>query len=171
VLVADPIITKSGDPSLVQPGEIVVFTLTAMNRGTAPATNVVVEDQIPSDVFVVQSATTQQGTYQIVGNTVTFFVGTLNPGQVVIMTITTRIRDDVVPPRDVDNNVILTYNEGPGRIISASAIIRIVHDISLPATGERQADVGTNNKLPLVAGVLIAGVIIIGVILRRRRAA
>ncbi|MBX3081403.1 MAG: hypothetical protein KF716_07180 [Anaerolineae bacterium] len=169
VVVVDPAITKAGDPTLAQPGEIVTFTLTATNRGTAAATGVVVEDQIPSDAFVVISATTQQGTYQINGNTVVFFVGTLNPGQVVVMTIITRVRDDVVPPVDVTNSVILTYNEGPGRIINSSTTIHIVKDIKLPATGVRPNDAGGNNAAPLAAGAIIAAIIVIGVILRRRQ--
>jgi uncharacterized repeat protein (TIGR01451 family)/LPXTG-motif cell wall-anchored protein len=160
--VIDPAITKLGDPSLALPGETVTFTMTA--------TNVVVQDQIPSAVFQVVSATTQQGTYQINGNTVLFFIGTLNPNQVVVMTIVTRVSEDVVPPVDVNNTVLLTYNEGPDRLISASANIRIVREIKLPATGVRSAETGANNALPLIAGALIAGIVIAAVIWRRRTA-
>ncbi|MBX3084484.1 MAG: DUF11 domain-containing protein [Anaerolineae bacterium] len=167
VVVVDPAITKSGDPSVVQPGEIVTFTLTATNRGTAPATNVVVQDQIPSDVFQVISATTQQGTYQISGNTVVFFIGTLNPGQVVVMTIVTRVSDTVVPPIDVTNTVVLTYNEGPSRTITASTTIHVVKNLTLPNTGERPKQ--DSNTLPLITGFLLALVVIVGVIVKRRR--
>jgi hypothetical protein len=167
VVVVDPAITKAGDPSLAQPSEVVVFTLTATNRGTAPATNVVVEDQIPSEVFVVLSATTQQGTYQISGNTVLFFVGTINPGQVVVMTITTRVSDDAAAPIDAINTVLLTYNEGPGRVLTASTTIRVVKNLTLPNTGERTNT--SANTLPIIAGVLLTMIVTLGLAWRRRR--
>jgi uncharacterized repeat protein (TIGR01451 family) len=84
--VADPFINKLGDPALVFPGEHVTFTLTVGNRGNAAATNVVVVDPVPTG-FVVQSATASQGTYTIDGNTVTFSIGTVQPGQIVTLSV------------------------------------------------------------------------------------
>jgi len=134
VIVIDPAIVKLADLTLALPGENVTFTLTATNRGNAPATNVTVADQIPSDIFVVLSASTTKGSYSINGNDVLFTIGTLNPGEIVTMTIRTRVRGDVRPPVDAVNVAVLRYSEGGPRTVTSSATVRITSG-SLPATG------------------------------------
>ncbi len=46
-LVADPAISKAGDPLQASVGETVTFTLTVTNQGNAPASGVVVTDTLP----------------------------------------------------------------------------------------------------------------------------
>ena len=55
-LVANPAITKSGNPTTASVGETVTFTLTVTNQGNIPATNVVVTDTLPA-MFDVTAVT------------------------------------------------------------------------------------------------------------------
>jgi uncharacterized repeat protein (TIGR01451 family) len=152
VIIVDPAISKYGDPTLALPGEIVTFTLTATNRGNAPAQNVMVEDQIPSPYLIPISASTTKGTYTITGNDVLFSIGTLNPGETVTMKIVTRVSPNAPVPATVTNTGILTYTGGTRR--TASTSIRLTSG-SLPATGEHP-----DNRFPielLGAAVLVGG--------------
>jgi uncharacterized repeat protein (TIGR01451 family) len=161
---ADPAIVKLGDPSLALPGEIVRWIITVTNNGTGPATNVVITDTVP-DPFIVIGAETPVGTFTITGQTVTFFLGTLNPGQSVTVVIVTRVRDDIVPPISVTNEAALTWDGGTRR--TATGTVRVVRQ-ELPATGQRRAagPVG----LPLEAWAVggISALAVLGWLLRRR---
>lgn len=165
VFIVDPAITKLADVNLALPGEVVTFTLTATNRGTAAATNVVVDDQIPNQYFTVLSASTTKGTYTITGNNVQFVIGTLNPGEVVVMRIVTRVRADAPVPVDAINVANLT--DGLRNVRTASATVRITRG-SLPATGEHP-----ESRLPLI--ILLTGGAVLAIatmtLVRRRRKA
>ena len=54
--VADPAISKAGDPTKASVGETVTFTLTVTNQGTIPATDVVITDPLPA-IFDVTAVT------------------------------------------------------------------------------------------------------------------
>ncbi len=54
--VADPAISKSGDPTKASVGESVTFTLTVTNQGSIPATDVVITDPLPA-IFDVTAVT------------------------------------------------------------------------------------------------------------------
>ncbi|MBX3064288.1 MAG: DUF11 domain-containing protein [Anaerolineae bacterium] len=138
-VIVDPAITKIGDPRFALPGEIVTWQITVSNPNQVNVTNVVVVDPMP-DPFIVQSATTTQGTFSINGQTVTFNIGTIAPGQTVSMTIVTRVRDDIVPPVDGINTVTVTWDGGGAGTATASAQVGVRDRLSLPATGEQPAD-------------------------------
>ena len=172
-LVVDPFINKTGDPNLVLPGEQVVFTLTVGNNGTAPATNVIVIDPVP-DPFVVQSATTTQGTYVIDGNTVTFYIGTVQPGQIVTLTIVTLVSDDIDPNGQLDwiNIGTLTYAEDVNNILTDDARVSLLAT-SLPSTGYAPSQPAKDHKafaLIVIASMSVTLLGLLGgVVLRRNR--
>jgi uncharacterized repeat protein (TIGR01451 family) len=163
--VVDPAITKLADISLALPGEIVNFTLTATNRGTASAVNVVVDDQLPNEYFTVISASTTKGTFTITGNNVQFIIGTLAPNEVVTMKIVTRVRADAPIPVDAINVATLTDSTGSRR--TSSATVRLTRG-SLPATGEHP-----DSTVPLVPIVVGGAILVIAAatVVRRRRSA
>lgn len=132
VNIADPEITKRGDQTLALPGDSVTFTLTVTNAGNSAAPNVTVSDPLPDPLIVISAAQTQ-GTHTTSGNTVTFAVGTVNPGQVITLTVVSRVRGNAVTPMDIINTATLSWPGGPPR--SGNAIIRITR-ATLPSTGE-----------------------------------
>ncbi len=161
--VADPALVKLVDPALAQPGETVNYTLTVTNNSGVAALGVIVSDPVPNILQIV-SATTPQGTSTINGQTVTFNVGTVNPGQVIVLRITARVRPDVIPPVIVTNEATLTGTNLLRKVVS-SATLRITRG-GLPATGEHPEE-------PPVSGVplVLAGVVVLaaGALVIRRR--
>jgi uncharacterized repeat protein (TIGR01451 family) len=76
---ADVAILKTGSPNPVTQGTLLNYTLTAGNNGPASATNVTVQDMLPSTV-IYQASTSTQGSCSEAGGTVTCLLGTLANG-------------------------------------------------------------------------------------------
>src|SRR5262249_19022128 len=89
----DPAISKV---AVLQPGgfgfkgEKITWTITIVNNGSAAGNNVIVTDAIQPELHV-DGADTGKGTFNINGQTVTFTIGTLNPGETVTMHIYTTV--------------------------------------------------------------------------------
>lgn len=79
-------ITKTAFPNPVQLDGILKYTITVSSQGTGNVTGVVVSDPLPANVSVT-TVTTTQGTFTIVGNTVTCSVGTILPANSATVTI------------------------------------------------------------------------------------
>ncbi|HQI86591.1 MAG TPA: hypothetical protein PKV20_18595, partial [Anaerolineae bacterium] len=109
------------DPFLVygEPGETVVWTITATNLAdAAPAPNVIISDTLPGNV-VYQDATPGYSLSAppvgTLGGTVTWTVGTLNPGQTVVLTVSTVISDpNGCDPYDTTNHAQLIWGCADG---------------------------------------------------------
>lgn len=95
--IADPYVTKRANLDAVQVGDFVEFTLTVSNRGSATATDVVVVDPLP-DFLTLYNATTTRGLISVAGNTVTIEIGNVEPGEIITITILTRVNRQVAPP-------------------------------------------------------------------------
>jgi LPXTG-site transpeptidase (sortase) family protein len=136
-VVVDPAIVKSGDPSTASVGQNVTFTFTVTNNGNAAATNVVVSDTVSSFLDIV-TVTTTRGTASFSGRTATFNIGTVNPGEVITLTIVTRVNNTANTTQDIENTGTLTHtsNNLPASESSNTVTIRIVGQITLPNTGE-----------------------------------
>jgi uncharacterized repeat protein (TIGR01451 family) len=102
----DPVILKSADPTEARPGEEVTFTLHVVNRGNIAAVDVVVTDDIPAYLQILE-VTTTQGVVTIDGQRVTVAVGTIGPDFEVQMLIRTRVRPETPAPLTVENVAIL----------------------------------------------------------------
>jgi len=148
---ADPAINKTGNPSLAQPGDTVTFTIVVSNNGTVAAQNVTVTDPINPPLTYV-SASTQQGSYTVNGSTVTFNVGTVNPGQLIALTVIVKVSASATTPLDITNTATLNNN---GKTSSAT-----IHLTSgrLPSTGEHPAESSFDGGwLMVLAGLFVAG--------------
>jgi len=150
--VADPVIVKRIDPALALPGENVNYTITVTNTGNAPAVAVIVTDPVPNPLTVV-SATASRGTFTITGQNVVFNVGSVNPGDVITLTVTARVRPDAPTPLDVINVATLTWPGGTrtSSATSGSATLRITRG-QLPRTGEHPEQEGSSSAPILLLG-------------------
>ncbi|HRK72627.1 MAG TPA: DUF11 domain-containing protein, partial [Rhodothermales bacterium] len=70
-------------------GDVVVYTVTVMNHGPSPATNVTVNEPIPASLRLIQ-ANPSKGTYN--STTGIWTVGNLPAGQSVVMYLVTQVR-------------------------------------------------------------------------------
>jgi uncharacterized repeat protein (TIGR01451 family) len=175
VVIVDPTIVKLGDPRFAQPGERVTWTVTVTNPNPVPVNNVIVVDPVPYP-FIVEGAETDQGTFTISGSTVTFFIGTLAPGQTVTMRVFTRVDPAAIPPIDATNTVEMTWDGGGKRF--ASDTVSIIRDSGrgaagaparLPETGQRPPNTSATNEGLLVGAVLVMMVSVGVYLLRRQR--
>jgi hypothetical protein len=116
----------------------------------------------PPLIFV--SASTTQGSFTVAGNVVTFTIGTVNPGQIITLTVVTKVSPDAQPPLDIPNLALLDNGK------TASVTIRLTGG-KLPATGEHPDEIGLNWGVALF---LVAGAALLStaayLALRRRRA-
>jgi uncharacterized repeat protein (TIGR01451 family) len=127
----NPFINKSARPPFVKPGDEVVWTITVTNPDPSPLTNVQVIDNLPADLQLISVSATA-GEVFFYGQTVEFNIETLNAGQVITITVVTRVRDTAVPPLVLRNLAILTV---PGRPpITTTTSVTVVG--GLPDTGE-----------------------------------
>lgn len=80
--VADPAVAKSVDRAVVALGELLRFTITVTNQGNTAAIGVIVEDTLPSYLEYV-SASVERGQVVTSGPTVGFWIGRVEPGEVI----------------------------------------------------------------------------------------
>jgi uncharacterized repeat protein (TIGR01451 family) len=97
---ANPVLTltKSVDKATANPGGTLVYTLTFANKGTGPATGVMIRDVVPAHTTFVSAS--GGGTNS--GGTVSWTIGNLAPGASGSVTLTVRINED------------LSCSDGPG---------------------------------------------------------
>ena len=136
ILVFDPALSKIGvveEGGLGLPGETITWIITATNIGTGTGADIVVSDTIQDELQIL-NVTTERGTSVINGQTVTFLIPYLDPGESVQMTITTLVLTSPVSGQ-FENTAILTGvgPNGVGVTVSATAVLPAVG--GLPDTG------------------------------------
>uniref|UniRef100_UPI0026249776 DUF11 domain-containing protein n=1 Tax=uncultured Chloroflexus sp. TaxID=214040 RepID=UPI0026249776 len=82
----DLVLAKSVDPAVAQVGDRVVYTLVISNTGYAPASDVVLIDDLPA-FLTVAGATTTAGEVEITGNQVTARAAALAPGEMIVVQV------------------------------------------------------------------------------------
>jgi len=150
LLIADPAVLKSVSPSQAFVGQTVTFTLTVTNDGNTPVTSVVITDPISSFLDIVQLTSTK-GTTAINGHSAVFNIGTVNPGEVITLTIVTRVNNTAVATTDIVNVATLTHNSNGTTTseTSNSVTFRILGQPSLPITGEESPASDANRPAQL----------------------
>ena len=83
---ADLVVSKSGSPNPVAPGETLTYTILVTNNGPAAATGVTLTDALPQALTFL-SAAASQGSCSFADPTVTCAVGSLPAGQNATVTI------------------------------------------------------------------------------------
>ena len=159
-VLGDPLITKAVNLIQAQPGDTVIFTLVVTNPNSIDLPNIVVVDPLSALVDFV-SATTPQGTfvYDPNAHTLTFDLGTLTSGQVLTMTIHTRVRPDAQPPDQITNAVTLLSGGNP--IDESNTTVTGLVPEALPGAGFGPGPV--ERAMMLLAGILVVmGVVWLG---------
>jgi len=143
----DPAIVKLVDPAFALPGEDVTWTIVVTNPHSVAINNVSFTDNFPSQLEIIRaSADNAVGSLVVTGNTVSYSIVVINPGQSVRVTVLTRIRPGTPVPFIITNTVNLTG----AYVGSASATVLSVG--SLPATGFEPA---WRKPLLIGAGVIV----------------
>jgi len=80
----------------VLPGDKLAFTITVANRGGTTAQDVVVTDKVP-DVFHVVDLTSEKGAIVVEHQTVTAYIVSLAPAEVVHLRVAVAVSGDAQP--------------------------------------------------------------------------
>lgn len=138
--IADPYITKRGSLDRAQVGDFVEFTLTVGNTGSAAAIDVVVTDALPG-FLTLYNATTTRGLISVAGNTVTIQIGTVEPGELITITVLTRVNRQVAPPDNLNTATLSTSSAGddPANNASSAALITTLAPTATPSAAPTAA--------------------------------
>ncbi|EEM46784.1 hypothetical protein bthur0005_33210 [Bacillus thuringiensis serovar pakistani str. T13001] len=111
----NPTTTKSADLQIADIGDTVTFTVTFQNKGTVPATNVIVQDTLPQGVSFVPGSVVINGISQLGENPeIGVPIGTVNPGQSITVTFQGIVNS--IPPSGIIRNIAnitFTYEPNP----------------------------------------------------------
>jgi uncharacterized repeat protein (TIGR01451 family) len=144
------------------PDQKVTFEIRVSNPGEAAVTNVVVVDNVPSEMEVL-SAAASSGNLTIDGQKVSLEQDVLEANQTVTLTIQVRIKASVPVPYAIDNQACVTDPTQPSGMRCADA--RLLSVTELPATG---FSIWSSLRLAVLTLVVFAG-LVIGSRIRRRR--
>ncbi len=153
----DLVVIKRADPTQVEPGDEVTFTIEVTNRGQTGAINVQVIDDVHEDLEILE-VTTTQGIARVEGQRVIVDIGVIGQDFVVTVVIHTRVREDVSTPKTIEN-VVLARSDNCNDP-SARVVITVVGP-PLPPTG------GLSTWW-MVAALLGTGLVALSLALSRR---
>ncbi len=127
----EPYIIKIGQPPVAGPGAEVTYTIRIINPTDLTAENLVVEDDMPESIEILDSNSTS-GNLTISGQQVRLTQDTLAPGERITITLNTRVRDDELFD-SISNEACLTSSSNPAPRCAEMSFLRIE---ALPGTGE-----------------------------------
>ena len=137
VLIIDPTLSKSLNPTQASIGQTVTYTLRVGNAGNTAANNVTVTDTLSSFLDIVQLTSTK-GSTSFSGRTATFNIGTVNPNESITLTIQAQVNNTALNTADIPNTATLAHlsNNVTASENSNTVTLRIVGALTLPNTGE-----------------------------------
>ncbi|WMJ80619.1 CARDB domain-containing protein [Clostridium sp. MB40-C1] len=110
VKVAKLEVVKSVDKTAVKVGDTLTYIVTIKNTGNVPANDVVFKDQIPQGTSFVSGSVTINGMPDVGANPEAGFnIGTINPGETILVSFTVKIELRPTPPQVV-NVAVVDYN-------------------------------------------------------------
>lgn len=158
-IILDPLITKAVSIEQAQTGDVVLFTITITNPNSVAVTGVKVVDPLPNLVDFITATAGGVGTYLYdpATHTVTFDLGTLAAGQVVIMTVRAQVNQLGQAP-DVFRNVSVATTNGGGSSSSNTTSTTLIPGLA-PGAG---VGPGPMELALTMAGVIAAMLVLFG---------
>lgn len=140
---ADPEITKTTDQPFAVPGGLVTWTVTIRNPGTDPLSDIIITDTLTSNM-TLENVTINNGNIESEGNAIVATTGVMQFNETAVMTIISRVDEDVFAGEVLQNTSCATSVGGTSSICD-TASVRIAPDADLlPATGEQNTTVDSN---------------------------
>ncbi|HEX3049394.1 MAG TPA: DUF11 domain-containing protein [Aggregatilineaceae bacterium] len=130
-----PVLSNEGTliaGALGLPGEPLTWALSASNAGDVSGTGIIITDVVPKELRI-NSVEADRGTFSISGQTVSFQLDTLDPGEAVQMRINTTVIE--APPNGSLINQASLVGQGPDGPVTHQSLAEVSVPTSLPATG------------------------------------
>ncbi|WP_296699811.1 SdrD B-like domain-containing protein [Thiocapsa sp. UBA6158] len=117
--VSDLIIAKSASDTLLQPGESVTYTLTALNAGSKTATAILITDDFPDEAWLTfesGSCIASSGTCTPSAGSLTWAIDSLAPGETATLSFTLNVgtSSTTLPPDGVTTRDNLATGDSEG---------------------------------------------------------
>lgn len=155
-------------------GDELDFTIVVGNRGSRAAEDVVMTDSLPAYLDIL-SVTAGRGDVSVDGNDVTVGIGRVEPGEIIVIRIRTRISARAPAPSIGFNTALITTtspSDDPVNNRSTVVFVIVVPGLTplpvpptLPRTGAPPAE-GGSSLPPLV--LIGLGLAVLGFVIRRR---
>ncbi len=143
--IVDPAVTKYGDPSQAQVGDLVTYTITVGNNGNADALNVVLTDTKPVflDIISINISPNKSFPVTISGNTFTIDFGTVTPADFYTVTVLTRVNSLGQAPGGTNNASITTSSSNDPTFNDAASAT-----LTIPSSSSGNGTVANASALP-----------------------
>lgn len=150
------LLTKVADRTTVAPDETITYTLLARNVGAVPAFDVVLTDEVPAALQVIDLFCAK-GAIVVTGQQVRAYPGTLSPGETVTMRISVRVRPGT-PPGPIPNTAQLTTTTPPedgDQPVTSTVVVGVVGAPAPPAPPHlpRTAAPPLDADIPVLAAI------------------
>jgi len=119
-------LTKSASPTSARPGDTVHYTLMYNNTGTAAATNVVLTDVLPAQLTYVAGSANAGGTYTDSTRTLSWNLGTVNPGQPMEIVFQATVNVGTPAGTTIENSAGITCTEVTTPVVSNTATVTVL---------------------------------------------
>ncbi len=132
----DPAISKVGvlsEGGIGLVGEQIGWVITVSNTGSATGADVEVVDTVRSELRI-DSVETERGSFTIDGQTVTFTIPWIDPGETVTLRINTTVLTSPLEGQ-VENTATLSGTSATGEVVTRNASTVVPVTTMLPATG------------------------------------
>ena len=100
-------------PSYVVAGSTVTYTLTVVNNGSKPATNVTLTDTLPSQISYLPGSAGNNGAFNTATKTLTWILGTVNAGVRIRVTFQATVNTTVPANPSIDDVAAVSCAEIP----------------------------------------------------------
>lgn len=119
------VLTKVATPSYAKMGDTVTFFINYSNIGNAPANSVIISDILPSVLICPTPCITFTNDAILIGNTVTWNIGTINPGVNGSVSLSFIVPGYFLDDITIQNKAELTSSEITTPVISNNASVSI----------------------------------------------
>ncbi len=165
ILIADPAITKEVSVGTAFIGDTVNYSLTVTNPGDGLATDVVVEDPVPS-FLALEGVSATRGEVTVDGATIRVAIGDLPPGDVVTISVVARVVAAVEAPNN-RNIAFLTTSSTTDNPLNNNSEVELIVNQTETVTPERLPDTSSSSNL-LLPFLFILGISLIAASLLSR---
>ncbi|MCP4418400.1 MAG: VWA domain-containing protein [Chloroflexi bacterium] len=123
-------LSKQADSSTAEPGDLITFTITAVNNRETAVSGIVITDTIPVGTTFVNASSPFTG--PDVNNVITWSLGSLVTGTETAVTLTVQVNNNNNNPT-VNNTAWLQSSQGDD--LSASVTVEIINEALVAAAG------------------------------------
>ena len=155
----EPQVSKEPSEPNAQPGGPVTWNVTIRNGSTGLMSNVVVTDNVPATMTVVNAAS-DRGPATVNGQQVSLTIPSLNPGETVTLSIVTALSPAVTAPATVTNTACAARQGGP-QVCDVGTVTVGPGVSGLPATGIRSSGGALGWRWDGLFGVALTGALML----------